>query len=342
MNVTLDFLSRPASVAYNWLVTMAAESWVELWKRVLYEELSVRDPEFLKMLLVVKFGLEIVLVELLKTRTKPVEDGLDPMISRLACDAAKRRHGGIVRLLLTQKDVDWDMCCIDGENLLMLLAERDEEDNLRTLLQTKSCSVNTVNDQGSALQRAVRRGYTSNTRLLLEAGAEVEVRDNYGRSIVFQAITLLSEPWREMADLLLEYKADINTHGWHGDTALHAASGPSLDISTVEYLVSKGANLNLPNGLGKTPLDMAESVVHAGWRDSDSKDDAETAAQIVSILRKAGGKTAEEMRQPCISEQDPCFSPQWLDRLKNIEEWDAIYDPGTPLIERPGHTLFSW
>ena len=53
------------------------------------------------MLLVVKFGLETVLVELLKTRTKPAEFALDPMISRLACDAAKRGHGGIVRLLLT-------------------------------------------------------------------------------------------------------------------------------------------------------------------------------------------------------------------------------------------------
>ena len=227
------------------------------------------------------------------------------------------------------------MCCIDGESLLMLLAERDDEDSLRTLLQTKRCSVNAVNDQGSALQWAVRRGRTSNARLLLETGAELEARYNNGRSIIFQAFMLVCAPWREMVDLLLEYKADINTHGWHGDTVLHAASGILRDIPATKYLVSKGANPNLPNGPGKTPLDLAESLVEKG------RSDPKRAAQIVSILREAGGKTAEEMRQPCTSELDPCFSPQWLDRLKDIAEWHAIYDPSTPLIEIPEHTLPS-
>ena len=350
MDETLDFLSRPANVAYNWLVTMAEETWVENWKRVLYEELSVRDPDFLQMLLAVKFGLGIVLAELLKTHTNPAENALDPMISLLACDAAKRGYRESVKLLLTQKNVDWNMCGIDGENLLMLVTERNDEDNLRTLLQTKNCSVNTFTDQGSALQRAVGSGYTSITRILLEAGADLDARGTYGQSVIIQAMNAMvsGESWGEMMDLLLEYKADMNAHGWHGNTPLHlAASAPTLDTYAVEYLVSKGANLNLPNGLGKTPLDMAKNAVEAGAvnfegeETSYSRDNLKRATQITSILQKAGGKTAEEMCQPSIGDQGPCFPPEWLDRLEKIKEWNSLYDPGAPLIKLPGHTFPS-
>ena len=328
----LDFLSRPANVAYNWLVTMAPE-WVELWKRVLYEELSLRDSEFLKMLLVVKLGLKFVLVELLKKRTKPAENALDPVISGLACDAAGRGYKEIVRLLLTQEDVDWNMCWIHGRNLLMLLADRNDEENLRTLLEMKSCSVNTTTDSESALQRAVGWGYTSITRLLLEAGANVKPRGHYGWSIISPAMRAnVLESWREMMDLLLEYKADINAHGWHGTTALHSAATFHLHSTyIVQYLVSKNANVNLPNEQGETPLDLAKSAAEErinpeGGGTTIVKDNVERATQIIPILQKAGGKTAKEMLQPSIGEEDPCFPPEWLDRLGEIKEWRLVYE----------------
>ena len=330
MDETLDFLSRPANVAYNWLLTMAMEPWVKIWQRVLYKELSVRNPEFVPMLLAVKFGLVVVLAELLKTQTKAAENALDQMICRLACDAAKRGHREIVRLLLTQKDVDWNMYCIDGEDLLILLAERNDEDNLRTLLQTKKCSVNTFTDEGSVLQRAVGSRYISITRILLEAGAEVDASGNIGHSAIFRTMygMVSGESWRQMMDVLLEYKADINAFSWGGETPLHyAARSPILDTYAVEYLVSKGANLNLPNQARETPLDRAKfAVFTAGAVDPKGKpcfpkDTVERATQIISILQKAGGKTAKEMRQPCFGEQGLWIPPEWLDRLEEIKEW---------------------
>ena len=345
MDETLDFLSRPANVAYDWLMLMAAERWIEGWKRVLYEELSVRDPEFLAMLLAVRFGLVIVLAKLLETHTKPAANELDQMISRLACDAAKRGNREIVRLLLTQNDVDWNMCCIDGENLLMLLAERNDEDNLRTLLQTKNCSVNTFTNEGSVLQRAVGSGYTSITRILLEAGAEVDASGNIGHSVIYRAMKgmVSGESWGEMMDVLLEYKADINALSCNDTTPLHYVAGDYiLDTYAVEYLVSKGANLNLPNRLRKTPLDMAKAAVFEA-RGVDSKgnprypkDEVERAAQIISILQKAGGKTAKEMNQLSIGEQGPCF-PEWLDRLEKLKEWNSLYEPGAQRVTLHGN-----
>ena len=332
MKETLDFLSRPANVAYNLLVKMAVE-WVEDWKQVLYEELSLRDPGFLRMLLVVKLDLVFVLVELLKTRTRPAENLLDPVISGLACDAAKQGCRQIVKLLLTQKDVDWNMCWIYGENLLMILADQDDEDNLRTLLQTKSCSVNIFGDLGSALERAVGRGNISITRLLLEAGADVESRGYYGLPIMIVAkYSVVHESRHEMMDLLLEYKADINAHGEYGNTALHcAASGSFPSAYTVEYLVSKGASPNLPNERGETPLNMAKSIeepqtVYTGTaRQSKLRGTYDQAIRVIAILHKAGGKTAEEMLQPSIGEQGSHFPSEWLDRLEEIKEWNLVY-----------------
>ena len=340
MKEILDFLSRPANVAYNWLVCEAL-NWLDHWKRVLYEELSLRDPGFLRMLLVVKLDLDFVLVELLKTRTRPAEDVLDPVISGLACDAAERGYSGIVKLLLTQKDVDWNMCWINGDNLLKVLAGKlsacqDDEDNLRALLETKSCSVNTIGEQNSALHRAVQRGKTSITRLLLEAGADVKPRDYFGQSIMTQVMQdMVPRTWRErreMMDLLLEYKADINAHGGLGCTSLHLAIHDPLSTYFTEYLVSKGANLNLPNDRGETPLDIAKDAakasVYSGEEEENSSNDSvERATQMVRILQKAGGKTAKEMLQPSNGEEDPCYPPEWLDREREIKEWYLVYPP---------------
>ncbi len=65
-----------------------------------------------------------------------------------------------------------------------------------------------------------------------------------------------------------------NDYGW---TPLHwAASRGHKEI--VELLIAKGANVNAKNKYGTTPLDMAN--------------DRETA----DLLRKHGGKTAEELK----------------------------------------------
>lgn len=287
LDATLGFLSRPANVA--WLVTMVAERRPVPSKRLLYEELSLRDPDFLKMLLAVKFDLKFVLVELLKTRTKPAEIVLDPVISRLACDATNRCNKEIVRLLLTQKDVDWNMCTVDGENLLMLLAEWNDEDNLRTLLQKKSCSVNTITDKRSALQRAVRKGHTSIARLLLEAGADVEARGNFEPIIIEAIPRILTESGRESMDLLLEFKADMNARCRNGRTVLQRLKIWVICYPkyvervcyAIEFFVSKGVDPNLPGRDGRTTLDQIELYM---------KPDDERAAKTAQILRKAGGK----------------------------------------------------
>ena len=325
MGAAVDFVSRPANVAYNWLVFMNAEylrgPWDEYYTRIMYEDL-LKDSELFRLLLPVHFGLEGILVKLLKRYTRPAENTLDTVISRLACHAARFGYKEIVRLLLTQKDVDWDMCDSSGENLLLLV----DEVTLRTLLQKENCSVNVNNDDGSALHAAVTDSEPSRVRILLESGADVRGRNKYGEPVIVKVMSSRSfgESEREMMDILLEYKADINAHTPNGSTALHLAVRTPAFGYKVEYLVSKGANLNLPDGLGKTALDIVEdSAAGKHTRRSDSDYDHE---MVIQILREAGGKTAKEMSQPSVNEQDPSFPPEWLERLKDIQELESSID----------------
>ena len=294
MEDALDFLSRPAPVAYNWFVMRIEFFWGIGTNPVSYED-TLKDPDYYNMRLAVHFRLRSVLVELLKTHTRPAENALDRVISRVACDAVSLGNKEILRLLLTEKDVDWDMCGPVGERLLVLVAGHKDEDSLRTLLQKESCSVNAITKYGSALHRATTRGHTSTARILLEAGADVNARDHYCQSVITAAIPHLtrSESWGEMMDLLLEFKADINAQTQTGTSALHITAGCShYGTYEVEYLVSKGANVNLLDGQGRTPLDLAE-----GQRTSGFGDDEEVVAKIIQILREAGGKTARELIQ---------------------------------------------
>ena len=258
-----DFMSRPANVAYTWLVIMIAERWTCVgkprpaiwWNRLSYEDL-LKDAYLYRLLLLVHFGLKGFLVEALERHTRPAENALDTIISPLACYAVRRGHDEIFRLLLTHKDVDWDICDSSGETLLSLV----DKDTLRILLQKENCSARATNKCGSALYEAVCPHDPSRARMLLEAGADVGVRNAHGRPIIdwVMRTNIYDESWIEMMDLMLEYKADINAYGPDGYTALHrAAESPACGYCT-EYLASKGANPNLPNGLGQTPLDVAE------------------------------------------------------------------------------------
>lgn len=305
MDVILNFLSRPANVAYNWLViAIEEELWMVDLRPMLYEK-PWKPASFFGMLLATDFGLKDVLVELLKRHTRPAEVARGQEITFLACHAAQYDNTEIVRLLLKHENVDWSVCGFNHQTLLMLIAQWNDEDTLRTLLQKESCSVNATTCASSALHEAVHSKSTSVTRILLEAGADVGARTIFGKTALGEAIEgLIYGPkqlklpiysWAEMMDLLLEYKADINTHwSFSGDTALHhVAKTSAFGTYPVEYLVSNGANLNLPNARGDTPLDLAEEE-----NNKISTYDKEAAAKNVEIIREAGGKTAGELFQP--------------------------------------------
>ncbi|TRM60930.1 ankyrin repeat-containing domain protein [Schizophyllum amplum] len=135
------------------------------------------------------------------------------------------------------------------------------------------------------------------TRLLLDAGADINIRDRVGRtaltwlSYCFMAPASPNESFR----LLLEAGADVNTRDDDGRTPLHhtihalfyfhqadplstTAGGKAM----VRLLLSAGADRDARDDCGNSPVDLAEermeSVVHS-WDRPDME-------EVIGLLRQ--------------------------------------------------------
>src|SRR5207244_8538797 len=84
-------------------------------------------------------------------------------------------------------------------------------------------------------------------QLLIEAGAEVDARNLYGRTAF----------WGNPCALLLEAGADINAQDNEGYTPLMQAAFRE-DADQVEWLIRRGADVNTADRGGETALSLAK------------------------------------------------------------------------------------
>ena len=143
--------------------------------------------------------------------------------------------------------------------------------------------------QQTPLGYAVGNGKTEVAKLLLDEGVSVnESTGIVGGSQVFSAA---AKGHVDTMKMLIEKGANLNTRTEGGFTLLHRLANPIMKIEgfkggadwleIVELAINKGAKVNAKYGKGKTPLD---------WAISNKR--TETA----DLLRKHGGKTAEELK----------------------------------------------
>lgn len=99
--------------------------------------------------------------------------------------------------------------------------------------------------------------YTELAIALIEAGAELDVQDDFGRTALSYAISYgEGEPNTELAESLIRAGADVNRADNHGDTPLlKAAYHPYPEL--IQLLVDKGAKVDVINDYGETPLSIA-------------------------------------------------------------------------------------
>lgn len=117
-------------------------------------------------------------------------------------------------------------------------------------------NINVCNSEGyTALHVASLHGQVDIVKLLLSNGALPNVMTNKGMT----ALHLACQTERlEIVKLLLDCDGiKVNLQDYKGNSALHFACH-SRDIQIIKLLLKKGADLNITNGNGKTPLDEAD------------------------------------------------------------------------------------
>jgi len=157
-----------------------------------------------------------------------------------------------------------------------------------------------------ALSDAVRTGNIEDVKKHLAAGADVNAKDMYEDTPLYEAVKL---GYRGIAELLLANGADVNVKNNVGWVPLHIAT--ALDHKEiVELLVTNGAYVDAKDDDGSTPMhyaawydrkEVAELLI-ANGADVNAKDDGGDTPldmvegeEIADILREHGGRTGHEL-----------------------------------------------
>ncbi len=103
------------------------------------------------------------------------------------------------------------------------------------------------------LINAVMKGDREKVQELIDAGADVDAQDLYGRTALMVAIDLHQ---KDIVELLLKHNANVNILDKEGQTPLMFAVSCAND-AMVELLLGAGADVTFKDDNGKTALDIA-------------------------------------------------------------------------------------
>lgn len=141
---------------------------------------------------------------------------------------------------------------------------------------------------------AALAGDMSLMKLLLEHGADPHIDTYEGTTPLMAAAGVnwvVAQTWTEGPEQLLaavklcyELGIDVNQANSMGLTAIHGAANRGSD-EIIEFLVSKGARLDVRDEVGRTPLDWAKGVFLATH---PAEPKPETIALISRLLRERG------------------------------------------------------
>ena len=126
--------------------------------------------------------------------------------------------------------------------------------------QSLGCSAewSSRDKKGATSIHGLLSGGVEVARVLLDLGANVNAKDNWGQIPLHQVLTAGAGSYHDgqrfgIAQLLVERGADVNAQDQCHRTPLHLVSY-FLQLKLVRMLIDRGANVNAKNNRGQTPL----------------------------------------------------------------------------------------
>jgi ankyrin repeat protein len=184
--------------------------------------------------------------------------------------AARGGHTEIVALLISEEAIV--NAEDNGFRTPLGFAEEEKHDETAILLRKYGANMGT-----QPLVQAVITQNTEQIKLLLSAGADVNIKLKYGPGNVTPLHIAAFRGYENVTEILLANGADINVSDKRGITSLTVAKRQkhtevanillqhgaretlhgvifSGDVDEVERLLSQGADINAKNEIGQTPL----------------------------------------------------------------------------------------
>jgi len=159
------------------------------------------------------------------------------------------------------------------------MAQSGSYKQLQKLLKKNPQLVNAEDKQGRKPLHYAAEHSLECTEFLIKNGADVNARNCYGYTAIFQASAV------ETARILIENGANINIAGWLASTPLKRAIGQQ-NSALVSYLISQGADVNHIE-----QIDFKETATQATIstiKHSANEAEKNKALKILEILLAAG------------------------------------------------------
>ena len=175
----------------------------------------------------------------------------------------------------------------------MISAEEQKKLDNELFTECRGYGIRDDKPDGVYIKEIERFFDVNKIKRLIEEGADVNVKDNDGRSPLHYVGSAVA------AKLLIEAGADVNAKDNYEDSPLHQAVNKG-NADLVKLLIEEGADVNAKGFAGRTPLHIvrhtaiAKLLVEAG-ADVDAKDGTDNTPlhdvgnkQIAKVLIDAG------------------------------------------------------